>query len=121
MPDTQRIDLKSLIKFMVDQKELSANLILDEGCILQVSDAKPLVKVLNYFFNYLKQLTNHPIQVGLDLMQDHYLLSLLAYSQNETLPAISETVNDVLRQYAARYELQNQQGSFVQIKIYFQK
>lgn len=121
MPDAQRIDLKALIKFIVDQKELKANLILDEGCFLYAEDPKPLIKVLNYFLNYLKQISDHSIQVGLDLMHDHYLISLLGYTQAEELPPVSKSVDEVLSSYAARYELQQQKGSFVQIKIYFRK
>ncbi len=121
MPEKQRVDLKSLIKFIVDQKELHANLILDEGCLLQISDVKPLVKVLNYLLNYLKQLTDHPLHIGLDLMPDHYLLSMLVYTQANDVPAIPESVKEVLQEYGGRYELQQQTGSFVQIKIYFQR
>ena len=121
MPEVQRIDLKSLIKFIVDQKELQANLILDEGCLLQAHDVKPLIKVFNYFFNFLRQLTDHPIQVGLDLMTDHYLLSLLVYTQKTEMPAIPDSVGEVLQNYNGRYEIQQQAGSFVQVKLYFKR
>ena len=121
MPDTQKIDLKPLIKFIVDQKELKANLILDEGCFLEVEDPKPLIKVLNYFLNYLKQLSHHPIQVGLDLMHDRYLLTFLGYTQAEELSPIPDSVAEALKDYNATYEMQQQKGSFVQIKISFKK
>ncbi len=121
MPDAQRIDLKSLIRFIVDQKELATNLILDEGCVLHIDDPKPLIKVLNYFLNYLKQFSDHPLQIGLDLMPEYYLLSMLMYTQTNALPPIPESIAEVLQEYGARYELQNQEGSFVQIKVYFQR
>lgn len=121
MAETQRLDLKALIKYIVDQKELKANLILDEGCVLMVEDPKPLVKVLNYFFNYLKQLTAHPLQVGLDLMHDEYLLSFLAYTQTEELPALSEEIDKILEDYSAKYELIDHTGSYVQIKVHFRR
>ena len=119
MGETQRLDLKALIKYIVDQKDLKANLILDEGCVLQIEDPKPLVKVLNYFFNYLNQISTHPLQVGLDLMHDQYLLSFLAYTQDEELPALNENISQILEEYSARYNVLHQKGSYVQIKLHF--
>ncbi len=121
MDDVQRLDLKALIKYIDDQKELKANLILDEGCALMVQDAKPLVKALNYIFNYLTRLTNHPLQISLDLMHDQYLLSFLAYTQTEEFPPLSEELQAILAEYNARYELLPHPGSYVQIKIHFDR
>ena len=54
-------------------------------------------------------------------MPEYYLLSMLMYTQTNALPPIPESIAEVLQEYGARYELQNQEGSFVQIKVYFQR
>ena len=48
------VDLKRLIYMIKDTKNLNANLILDDGCVFDTADPKPLVKVINYIINYLE-------------------------------------------------------------------
>jgi hypothetical protein len=45
------VDLKSLLFMIKENKNIEANLILDEGCLLETEDVKPLVKVINYLLN----------------------------------------------------------------------
>ncbi len=115
------VDLKQLIRFIVDEKKVNANLILDEGCFLETEDIKPFVKVVNYFLNYLRELSEHPIEIGLDLMHDKYLLSFLVYTEKDSLPAINEGVEPVLNQYSAKLEQKHEPGKYVQFKIHIER
>lgn len=115
------VDLKRLIQIIYDQKDIKAELILDEGCVIESEDQGPLVKVINYFMNYLQQLTQQPIHIGLDLMGDQILLSLIAYTTENTIPEISSNVADALLAYKAKFDTENKTGSYVQIKIHFTK
>ena len=49
------VDLKQLLQLINDQKGLDTNLCLDSGCVIDVEDKTPLIKVINYFLNYLHQ------------------------------------------------------------------
>ncbi len=115
------LDLKQVLRFIVEQKNLQANLILDEGCVLHVEDPKPLIKVLNYLLNYMKQLGNRPLEISLDLMHDEYLVSLLTYTEREDLPELSSNLQPVLDIYHANVELRHEKGKYVQIKIHFKR
>ena len=115
------VDLKQLIRFIVQEKNIEANLVLDEGCFLETEDVKPLVKVINYLLNYLKELSQHPIEIGLDLMHDKYLLSLLVYTEADSLPAVSDSLQPVLDQYSAKLDLMHEKGKYVQFKIHIRK
>ena len=57
----RQIDLKRLIQLIYDSKDIQANLNLDEGCILKYDDQNTLVKVINYFLNFLIRLTDQPL------------------------------------------------------------
>lgn len=116
-----QIDLKLLIQLINDQKGIETNLCLDEGCRISAEDQAPLVKIINYFMNYLHTLTNNPLEISLDLMGDSYLMSLIAYTDKDTTPELSSNLNDALSAYKAKYEVEHKKGSYVQIKIHFAK
>ena len=46
------LDLKRLIQLIHDQKDIEAELILDEGCVINIEDQAPLVKIINYFLKH---------------------------------------------------------------------
>ncbi|NOX88150.1 MAG: hypothetical protein GXO77_03925 [Calditrichaeota bacterium] len=119
MPDLITLDLKQLLRYIVEQKELDANLILDEGCLLQVEDPKPLVKIFNYFLNYLRSVSPRPLEVSLDLMHDQYLVSMLVYTDATELPPVSENVKGVLEGYSADFKVIHEKNKYVQFKIHF--
>ena len=100
---------------------MEVNLILDEGCFLETDDIKPLVKVINYLLNYLQQLTDKPIEIGLDLRGKDYLMSFLAYSTANELPEVSDQIEEALKPYNATLEKRFDAGKHVQLKIHFGK
>lgn len=115
------LDLKKLIQLINDQKDIKAELILDEGCIINVDDQGSLVKVINYFLNYLHAITKGQLNIGLDLMGDKVLLSFIAYTSEASVPEVSTNVADALKQYNAKFEFEHKAGSYVQIKVHFSK
>ena len=119
--ETQTVNLKELLLFIKENKNISANLILDEGCSITVADRKPLIKVINYVMNYLEQFTEQPLEISLDLFPDECSLTFLAYSAQEELPALSEQLAGALQDYRATLDLSHEPGRFVQIRIHFQK
>ena len=119
--NVQPLDLKKLIQVIYDQKDIEAELILDEGCVITIEDQAPLVKVINYFLNYLHALTSGPLNIGLDLMGDQILMSFIAYTAEGSVPEISPNVSDALKSFNANFEKEHKAGSYVQIKIHFSK
>jgi len=114
-----RVDLKRLILLIKENKDFEANLILDEGCMLETSDPKPLIKVINYFINYLNQVSDQPLEISLDLRISSNLLSLMVYTDKQDLPSISSEIEDVLKTYKASMEQIHEKGKYVQIKLSF--
>jgi len=114
-------DLKQLIYLIKDNKDFDANLILDEGCRIETEDPKPLLKSLNYIINYLKQITQSPLEISLDLRDKDYLLSLMAYSDVADLPEISTQLDETLKVYNATKDVVHENGKYIQIKVSFIK
>ncbi len=115
------VDLKAFINLIVDNKDIDANLILDEGCTFETDDPKPLVKVINYVLNYLNQLTDSSLAISLDLMPNNYRVSCMAYTDKEDLDPFSEQVGDALNDYNASYEIKHEKGRYVQIILSFKR
>jgi hypothetical protein len=113
------VDLKRLIHMIKDTKNVEANLILDEGCVLETTDAKPLVKVINYIINYLNQLAKRPLEISLDLRSADYLLSLMVYTDQQELPAVSDQLSSALKDYRATLDKIHEKGKYLQFKISF--
>jgi len=117
----QTFDLKQLIYLIKDNKDFDANLILDEGCTIHTEDVKPLIKVINYFINYLGQLTDRSLEISLDLQDRDYLLCLMAYSEKSELPEISNQIDEVLQSYSTSRKIVHENGKYIQVKLIFQK
>lgn len=115
------IDLKQLLYLIREQKDTPINLNLDEGCVLETEDPKPLVKVMNYLINYLAQTTEQPIEISLDLLPENFRLSLLAYTTEEQLPEISPQLQDALKAFQAALKSDHHTGSYIQLTILFNK
>lgn len=115
------IDLKQLLQLIDDQKGLDTNLCLDSGCVIASDDKTSLVKVINYFLNYLHQLSDKTMEISLDLMTNSILMVLMVFTEKDSLPEISPNLKSALEIYNAKYDLVHKAGSYVQIKIEFAK
>jgi len=116
-----RVDLKRLLLMIKESKNFNANLILDEGCFLETADPKPLIKVINYLINYLNQLAKQPLEISLDLRSTDYLISLMVYTDQQELPAISDQIAVALKDYHATIDKIHEKGKYLQFKISFSK
>jgi len=115
------VDLKKLILFIYDSKDINANLNLDSGCTVETDDQKPLVKVINYILNFLQQITDMPLEIGLELHSKESVLNLLAYTEKTDIPEPSPNIAEALKQYGAAYETQPKPGKYFQFTIRFKK
>ena len=117
----QRIDLKQLLHLIHENKEFEVNFILDEGCVIMTEDPKPLVKVLNYLINYLQPLGSQPLEISCDLRGQDCLLSMMAYTDQEELPPVSDQIESTLAGYNAKMEKAHESGKYLQFKISFSR
>jgi hypothetical protein len=115
------IDLKRLIYMIKDTKNFNANLILDDGCVFEAADPKPLIKVINYIINYLNQVAKQPLEISLDLRMSDFLLSLLVYTDQLDLPPLSDQLAGALKDYKATLDKIHEKGKYLQFKISFAK
>lgn len=116
-----QVDLKRLIQLINDQKNLDINLNLDEGCTIEAEDQAPLIKVINYFLNYLNTLSNRTMEISLDLMGNSVLMNMIAFSEAQEIPEPSPNLKDALAAYKAEYEVKHDPGKYVQVKVTFTK
>jgi hypothetical protein len=114
-----RVDLKQLLQLINDQKNLDSNLILDAGCVIFTDDQSALIKIINYFLNYLHQLSDRTMEISLDLRGDSILLMLMAFTEKESLPEISPNLIDALSKFNAKYKRIHKASQYVQIKVEF--
>ncbi|KAA3614198.1 MAG: hypothetical protein D8M58_18570 [Calditrichaeota bacterium] len=115
------VDLKQLIQLINDQKGLDTNLCLDSGCVIDAEDKNSLIKIINYFLNYLHQLSDKTMEISLDLMGSSILMVLMSFTDKDSLPEISPNLKGALDSFKAKYELVHKAGNYVQIKIEFAK
>ena len=115
------VDLKQLLQLINDQKGLDTNLCLDSGCVIATDDKTSLIKVINYFLNYLHQLSDKTMEISLDLMGNSILMVLMAFTEQDSLPEISPNLKNALEAFNAKYELVHKTGNYIQIKIEFSK
>ena len=118
MADGQ-IDLKQLVHLIYENKDMAANLCLDEGCRIHAEDPKPLVKVINYLINVLKELTELPLEISLDLHDDGCTLGLMALNPKNEIPSVSEHLSEALETYQAALETVHEKERYLLFKLKF--
>ncbi|MCB0279499.1 MAG: hypothetical protein KDD94_08360 [Calditrichaeota bacterium] len=114
------VDLRNLVKQIVEQKQLNANLSLEFDCTLQTTDHIPLVKVINYIMNYLSPLSSNKMEISLNAAEDSYLLSFIVATDKTELEPINEQVKTVLADYHGTLSVIHEQGKYVQIQVKFE-
>ena len=113
------VNLKQLIQLINDGKDIETDLCLDEGCIIQVEDPKPLVKVINYVMNYLAQLSKNMMIISLDLSGSGIHMNFMMPTDSTEIPDLNAEVSNALTPYKATLERRHESGKYVQMKIDF--
>lgn len=118
----QPIDLKQYILMIADKKGIDASFSLDQGCQIITDDPKPLIKIINYFFNFVAEATKSPMEVILELRDKNYLLTFMSTSASALSNlALSDQVNDALKEYNASGEIIIDGDSTLRVAITFTK
>jgi hypothetical protein len=113
------MDLRKLMLMIKEKKEMNANLSLEFDCEVDTDDPAPLVKVINYIINYLTPLTKKSIEISLNAYREGSMLSFAAFTEEVTLPAFSDQVEETLKQYNATLKITHTEGQYIQIIINF--
>jgi hypothetical protein len=113
------IDLENLLKFVVENKNIKAELKTDKACAVPANDPKPLIKVFNYILNYLKSNSKDIIDINLKGQSRGCLLCFIISTDAKELAPISDKLQDVLRNYNATMRVVFESGMYVQVLIYF--
>ncbi len=114
-----QVDLETLIRDIFKQKKVKATLQLNSECHILADDIKPLVKLINYLINYLRQLTKNPADVSLKQQSNGCLLCLVISTDEKTLPPMSDQLEEVLRSYKAAMRIVFEEEKYLQILIHF--
>jgi len=113
------IDLGNLLNYIIDQKKVETTLKISPDCKVNAEDPKPLVKIINYLINYLKQITSDTLSVTLNTQSSGCLLCFIVSTDFEKLPPLSDKLNQALKPYNAAYRVVFEEGKYVQIIINF--
>lgn len=113
------IDLGNLLKFVVENKKIKAQLKADQTCSVAADDPKPLIKVFNYILNYLNLSSKDIIDINLKGQSRGSLLCFIISTDKKELTPISDKMQDVLRDYNATMRIIFESGMYVQVLIYF--
>lgn len=115
------INLKQLILLIQEHKNLSAHVCLDVGCMLPNADPKPLLKIINYCVNYLRQFSDSEMQIDLDTHQWGYLLVLIIHTQRFELLPFNPDIDEQLKHFSATCNVSFEPSSYAKIEIRFQR
>ena len=113
------VDLRDLILMIKEQKQMEANLALEFDCAIETDDVKPLVKVINYAINYIKQLSDEPQHISLNTSMSGITIGFTAFTTVADIPEINPQVNEVLKNYDALLEQKGESGKHIQLLISF--
>jgi len=113
------IDLGNLLKFVVENKKIKADLKSDKACAIPANDPKPLIKVFNYILNYLNLSSKDIIDINLKGQSRGCLLCFIISTDAKELTPISDKLPDILRNYNAMMRIVFETGMYVQVLIYF--
>ena len=113
------IDLGNLLNIILDQKKVDTTLNIGPECKVDAEDPKPLVKIINYLINYLKQITEESIDVSLNTQSSGCLLCFIVSTDLKELPPLSTNLNDALKPYYAAMRVVFEEGKYAQIIINF--
>jgi len=113
------IDLGNLLNYILDQKKVETTLNIGPECKVNAEDPKPLVKIINYLINYLKQITKESISISLNTQSSGCLLCFIVSTDLKQLPPLSDNLNDALKPYFAAMRVVFEEGKYAQIILNF--
>jgi len=113
------IDLGNLLNYILDQKKVDTTLNIGPECKVNAGDPKPLVKIINYLINYLKQITKESINVSLNTQSSGCLLCFIVSTDLKQLPPLSDNLNEALKPYYAAMRVVFEEGKYAQIILNF--
>ncbi len=116
----QPIDLRDLLIKIKEKKELEATLMLEFDCRLEVEDPTMLIKVINYAINYVKEMSETPMQMSLNATNRGYSMSFTIATEKEAFPPLNQKVAEALKQYNGTIALDGEPGKYVQMSLSFQ-
>lgn len=117
-----QLDLRDVIKMIEEAKpDLKLGLSLEFDCFVEAEDPKPLIKVLNYLLNFIKQSSDETIQISLNAGMDGIILNLIASTTISEKPEMNAQIPDVLNDYAATIQYDFKAGEFMMFLITFAK
>ncbi len=115
------VDVKRLLLWINEEKQVGAELCLDLDCKIAAFDHRPLVKVLNHLINYLRSLTDRPLQIGLSAHREYFVISFLAVNVASEIPPLSPGVAEVIGQFGGTLEFASEPGRFARVLLKFQR
>ena len=113
------IDLGNLLNYILDQKKVETTLSVGQECKVNSEDPKPLVKIINYLINYLKQITKESINVSLNSQSSGCLLCFIVSTDLKQLPPLSDNLNEALKPYFAAMRVVFEKEKYAQIILNF--
>jgi len=113
------IEIGSLLKYIIEKKDINSNLTIDQTCTINADDPKPLIKIINYLINYLNQINEGVIDISLKDQTDGCLLCFIISTNKNQLPPISDNLNDALKKFNAAMRIVFEEGKYAQILINF--
>lgn len=115
------VDLRDLLMMIKEKKQMDANLALEFDCRLEVDDYKPLVKVVNYAINYIREASEQTMQISLNAGGDGYLLGFTAFTDKTDFPPVSDQVKEALAAYNATIKEGGEPGKYIKLLLTFKK
>ena len=112
-------DLRELLLYISEKKEFDGNLELEHDCKINSSDIKPLVKVINYFINFLENESKETIYITLNKNNENITLVFTQKTAKADMAEISAQVSDALKGYNATLEKTFKENTFIKILITF--
>ena len=100
--EDRQLDLRELLQLIDSQKNLNTNLCLDHGCLISVSDPRPLVKAINYMMNFLNEYSGETIEINLNLTSERIYLKLMSLWEKDDPVEIPDQLAEVFQDYQGR-------------------
>ncbi|MBL7994600.1 hypothetical protein JNM05_04440 [bacterium] len=113
------IDLRELILHIKENKDFKSHLCLDIGCSIESDDSKPLIKVINYIINYLKDAGTGEIQIDLDSHHSKHQLVFIVHTENTNIPLQNDQLHSILKSYGAEAEWIFEPAKYVKCVLTF--